>query len=218
MRTTAWICLWLLFTSPLMGAEELPVLLEADFVDANLQSWKMSDAEAWRVTETDTGKAIELFKQSKYKPEVRSPVNYALWDLREVTDFQLDVKLKSTTRDYGHRDLCLFFGYQDPKHFYYVHMAKEADPHAHSVFLVDGKPRVSIATDRTDGVSWTKGWHHARIVRDATSGTITVYFDDMTKPIISAKDTTFTWGKVGIGSFDDTGMFTDIVLRGKLKE
>ena len=34
------------------------------------------------------------------------------------------------------------------------------------------------------------------------------------KPVKSAVDKTFTWGQVGIGSFDDRGYFDDIVLRG----
>ena len=63
--------------------------------------------------------------------------------------FVLDVKVRSTTRDYGHRDLCLFFGHQDPSHFYYVHLGKQADEHANSIFIVNGKPRVSIAESRT---------------------------------------------------------------------
>jgi hypothetical protein len=45
-----------------------------------------------------------------------------------------------------------------------------------------------------------------------------VYFDDMTKPHMTAKDKTFAWGQVGIGTFDDHGNFDDVVLRGKLTE
>ena len=29
-----------------------------------------------------------------------------------------------------------------------------------------------------------------------------------------AKDTTFTWGRIGVGSFDDIGNYDDIVIRG----
>ena len=36
----------------------------------------------------------------------------------------------------------------------------------------------------------------------------------MEEPVKSAVDKTFTWGQVGIGSFDDKGYFDDIVLRG----
>lgn len=32
--------------------------------------------------------------------------------------------------------------------------------------------------------------------------------------IMTANDKTFTWGRVGVGSFDDSGNWTDIKLRG----
>ena len=36
-----------------------------------------------------------------------------------------------TARDYPHRSLCLFFGYQDPAHFYYVHLGQRTEQHRH---------------------------------------------------------------------------------------
>ena len=42
-----------------------------------------------------------------------------------------------------------------------------------------------------------------------------VYFDDMTKPLMTAEDTTFGAGEIGIGTFDDSGNFDDVVLRGE---
>src|SRR5207342_556777 len=97
----------------------------------------------------------------------------------------------------GHRDLCLFFGHQDASHFYYAHLGKEADPHANSIFLVDGKPRVSIAESRTKGTPWTVGWHHVRLVRKVEDGRIEVFFDDMATPAMVAHDKTFAHGRVG---------------------
>ena len=135
-----------------------------------------------------------------------------------VGSFTLDLKVKSTAREYGHRDMCFFFGLQDPDHYYYVHLATKADPHAHSLFLVNGAARVSIAKERTDGVKWTDGWHHVRIVRDAESGSVKVYFDDMEKPVIQGEDKTFAWGKVGVGSFDDTGWYDDVTVEGARHE
>ena len=121
-----------------------------------------------------------------------------------VGDFVLDVHLQSTAADYDHRDLCLVFGHRDPEHFYYAHLGKRADPHAHSIFIVNGAPRVSIASTRTGGIAWDDGWHRARIKRESATGRIEVFFDDMEKPVMTAEDRTFPWGRIGIGSFDDT--------------
>ena len=88
-------------------------------------------------------------------------------------------------------------------------------PHAAvaSVFLVDGAPRVSIAEERTRGVDWTDGWHEVRLVREPASGLVEFYFDDLEKPIMTAHDKTFPKGRLGLGSFDDKGMFDDLTIR-----
>ena len=51
-------------------------------------------------------------------------------------------------------------------------------------------------------------------MRRVDDGTMKVYFDDMEKPFMTANDKTFTWGQVGVGTFDDHGNFDDFELRG----
>ena len=66
---------------------------------------------------------------SNYEPPFRSPPNFAL--LKDVTvgDFELTAKVQSTNVDAGpHRDMCIFWGYQDPSHFYYVHFGAAVRP------------------------------------------------------------------------------------------
>jgi hypothetical protein len=157
-------------------------------------------------------------QQSKYKPPHRSPLNIALVRDVNVTDFVLTAKCQSTVKDYGHRDLCLFFGYQGPDQFYYVHLGKKADDRANQIFIVDKADRKKISLTSTEGTNWTDGWHQVKVKRDAASGLIDVYFDDMKKPVMTAKDTTFAWGRVGVGCFDDTGNWDDVKVFGTLKK
>jgi hypothetical protein len=168
---------------------------------------------AWKVIDTKQGKVFSQFQQSKYKPPHRSPLNIALVKGLSVSDFVLEAKLQSTVKDYGHRDMCLFFGYQDPKHFYYVHLGKQTDDHANQIFIVNEADRIKISTKTTPGTNWTDDWHRVKIVRRLGDGTIEVYFDDMKTPVMAATDKTFAWGRVGVGSFDDTGNWDDITLR-----
>ncbi len=188
----------------------MPLAYRTDFSSAD--DWEPTDPSAWRVTEDG---AYDLHKKSKYRPPQRSPYNVSLLKGVRVGDFILDVRLRSTHKDYNHRDLCLFFGWQDPEHFYYVHLGKRADDHANSVFLVDGKPRVSIADWRTDGTPWTDDWHRARVIRRGAQ--IEVYFDDMDTPAMTAQSDRFGAGRVGLGSFDDKGRFDDFALWGVLQ-
>lgn len=216
MKTTFLLSLVLLTSSVLRADEfDLPVVTTENF-NKGAANWEPKDPSAWKVVKQGDNSFYSMFKDSSYKPEVRSPVNFALLKEVTVSDFVLDVDMRSTQEVYGHQDLCLFFGYQDPSHFYYVHLGREADAHANSIFLVNGEPRVSIAQKRTDGTAWTKDWHHVRIKRDTSKGTIEVYFDDMKKPVMTTVDKHFLHGRIGIGSFDDTGDFDNLNLRGKL--
>ena len=178
---------------------------------AAIQSFEMTDPSAWRMGSKGT---LELYGKSNYKARVRSPFNIALIKDLLLGDFILEVSLAQSGREYGHRDLCLFFNVKDPTNFYYVHMATKADDHANNIFLVNDEPRVKIASKTSNGTDWgeTNSWHKARIERNATEGTIKVFFDDMTTPIMEATDTHFDYGRIGFGSFDDTGQFDNIKI------
>lgn len=217
MRGLAWVAVGLCVAALGTWAEEgdgLPLVYENDF-EEGLGEWVMTDADAWERLEVEGNHVLALTGKSKYMPPVRSPLNIARVAGLEVTDFAIEADLKQTGREYEHRDLCIFFGYQDPSHFYYVHLATVADPHANSVFLVDGEPRVSIALERTDGTKWGQGVHKVRIERDVEEGTILVYFDDMDTPAMKAKDKHFLHGSLGFGSFDDTGHFDNVRVWGR---
>ncbi|MCA9212324.1 MAG: alpha/beta hydrolase [Planctomycetales bacterium] len=193
---------------------DMPLVAYEDF-EHGAARWIPTDKAVWKAESTNGRTFYSLKKNSDYKPKVRSPLNIALLSDVDVSNFVLDVDMRSTNEPYGHQSLCLFFGHQDPSHFYYVHFGRKADAHANSIFLVNDEPRVSIATDRTDGTDWSRGWHRARIKRDAEAGTIEVFMDDMENPVMTANDKTFTQGKIGIGSFDDMGDFDAIRLWGK---
>ena len=178
----------------------------------SLRDFVMSDPKAWKFSPSN---ALELATQSDYKPLVRSPFNIALIADRVFEDFVLEADLMQTSREYGHRDMCLFFGFQTPTNFYYAHIATAADPHAHNIFIVNGQPRTNIATKTTKGVNWGSGiWHKVRLERKLADGSIRVFFDNMSEPIMFAEDKTFGAGYVGFGSFDDTGMVDNIKIWG----
>lgn len=195
-------------------AEKWPVVFKEDFETATTDHWEPSDSKAWKLVRQEKNQVFNQFAQSDVKTPVRSPFNRCMLKDVTVSDFQLDVDLQSTARDYPHRSLCLFFGYQDPAHMYYVHFGQKTDDHANQIFIVNDEDRTKISTKTTPGTPWDNEWHHARIVRKTAEGTIDVYFDDMTTPVMTAVDKTFLWGQVGVGSFDDTGNFDNVVLRG----
>jgi len=180
-----------------------------------IQDFEMTDAAAWKISSEEKGGTLELAAQSKYQPPVRSPVNIALLKGKVFGDFILEADFLQTGKEYGHRDMCLFFGFDRPGRFYYTHIATKADDHAHNVFIVNDQPRVKFAATTTSGVNWGLNvWHKIRLERMAATGTVKVYFDDMTTPIMTASDKTFLEGRIGFGSFDDTGKIDNIKIWG----
>jgi hypothetical protein len=55
------------------------------------------------------------------------------------------------------------------------------------------------------------------LVFRVTTGRIAVYFAGDKVPVLSATDTTLTWGRVGVGSFDETGEFRKFQVTGTRK-
>jgi hypothetical protein len=218
MHFRTWIAGVMLCAGGGFGADNAPkgykLLYEQTFDKPEaIQQFEFTDPKAWKYAREENGGALELAIQSKYNPAVRSPLNIALLKEKTFGDFVLEADLMQTSKEYGHRDMCLFFGFQDPSHFYYVHMATAADPHAHNIFLVNDAPRTNIATMTTKGVNWGQQiWHKVRLERKIGDGSVKVYFDDMTLPIMTAHDKSFGAGFIGFGSFDDTGKVDNIKI------
>jgi hypothetical protein len=190
-----------------------PLVFEEDF-RKGAGRWRPTDPDAWKVIDAKQGKAYSQFKQSKYKPPYRSPLNIALVKDLMLADFVLEADVKSTARDYDHRDMCLVFGYEDPPRFYYAHLAKKTDDRANQIFIVNGADRKKISTRTTAGTPWDDGWHHVKVVRTVSDGAIAVYFDDMKTPVMTATDKKIPGGRVGVGSFDDTGNWANVKVHG----
>jgi len=213
MRRIYLALLFLLPSASPAGDSKLPLLFADDF-EKDADCWQPTDAKAWKLVQTKEGRYYSQFQNSKYTPPHRSPMNIALIRDLRVIDFDFEAKVQSTGKDGPHRDMCLFFGYQDAAHFYYVHIAKRADDHANQIFIVNGADRKKISKTSTEGTPWDDRWHQVKIVRRTAVGSIAVYFDDMKTPIMTAEDRTFTWGQVGIGSFDDSGNWDDVKVHG----
>jgi len=196
------------------------LLYAQDFAKPDaLADFVFSDPAAWKITEADGKPALELVKQSAYKPAVRSPVNLALLKDRVFGDVIFEADCLQTGKEYGHRDMVFISGFQSPTKFLYTHIASAADDHAHNCFIVNDAPRVKFARETTKGADWGLGiWHHVRIERRSSDGIVRVFFDDMKNPIMQGGEKTFGPGFIGFGSFDDTGKIANVKVWGKAVE
>lgn len=187
--------------------ENYKLVYEQDFKsEESLGQFVATDKRVWKWGSEKGIGYVEHFAKSKYKYKVRSPYNIALIKGIEFRDFILEAKLSQTGKEYGHRDMCVFYGFKDRSNFYYTHIASVTDNHAHNCFIVKDKPRTKISHETTQGHKWSsRVWHDLRIVREHASGKTEVYLNHFDKPIMRAKDKSFDWGRIGFGSFDDTG-------------
>ena len=182
------------------------------------ESWTFGDPSAWAWSREDGLSVLSLKKQSAFKPKVRSPFNLAWLKTADWTSFTLTVEARLTKFDEGNNDLCLAFARQDDTRFYYAHLGEKADAVHHQLHLVDHADRKAVTATRTAGTPWKPGvWHKLKLTHDAASGEIAVFFDDLTRPVLTARDKTLDHGWIGLGSFDDLGEFRNLVIEGTRK-
>ncbi|HEX2882093.1 MAG TPA: hypothetical protein VHO25_21385, partial [Polyangiaceae bacterium] len=141
-----------------------------------------------------------------YDPPYRSPFSMAIIKDQKFSSLVLEVEVMQTSMTGGHRDFCVMWNIVDASHFYYAHIGAAHDGVSHNIHIVNMADRAAITTTYDDGFDWgTDEWRKIRLVRDAVSGSIEIYGGDATTPMLTANDTTFTDGYVGVGAFDDTG-------------
>jgi hypothetical protein len=229
MRKAAFLLIGLpILMSFAMGAftarqdgPSFPFLAAADFEQGSAAEWRPNDPAHWRVVEKDGTTVYELTAPGP-QGTIRAPTAWALWAGYDVTSFEFSGRMRCYTEPANiYRDMCIFFHFQDPEHFYYVHFAGTSDEVHNIIGLVNGADRVKINAEpagRSVVRMTDTAWHEFKIVCDASSGEIRAYLDDMTTPILTARDRTLGRGLVGVGSFDDTGCFDDLRLYGRLDD
>jgi hypothetical protein len=217
------------------AAQELPVVHADDF-EGGMDHWAPlakadapplpADQSPFAVVEVEgpegkPSKVLRAIGNSKYEPPFRSPPNVALLKDVIVGDFEITAKVQSTNPGAGpHRDMCVVWGYQDPSHFYYVHFGAVNTPDTNScqIFIVNDAARTPVTVKQVEGTPWNDGWIDVKVTRNVETGETNVYFINMDEPIMTAKDTKFAWGQVGLGTFDDNGNWDNFVLKGKKVE
>jgi hypothetical protein len=192
------------------------LLIASDFETGTAEGWRPKDAGRWRVVASGGSNVYELTAPGE-QGTVRAPTEWSLWAGREVSSFEFSGRLRChTDPSTAVRDMCVLFHFQDPTHFCYVHFAGTSDGVHNIIGLVNGADRVKINAEPAGASVFRltdREWHAFKVVCDAATGEIRAYLDDMTAPILTARDRTLGRGLVGVGSFDDTGAFDDLELR-----
>ena len=196
------------WTAPSYG-DSKSLSIHDTFGSGNLAAWEMPFPEDWEVLREGS---LPYLHMKRYRPPVepRHPVQFALLKGVNAGSFELNVKVRRAGGS-----MIVVFDYVDALHFYYLHLSENPGTQIavhNGIFIVDGGPRRRIAGLEGSAALPDQLWHDVRIVRDVRSGSIQVFLDQQTSPRFSIIDRTFPRGRIGLGSFDETGDFAQFRL------
>lgn len=181
-----------------------------NFNDGDAKGWQPLTPSRWQVS-TDAGNPRYFLNRSDYNsPDDKRLGELSLVDGNVWGDFVFECDAKSADAAVGNpgADLSVIFGYQDFDSYYYVNF--NGEPGFTEIHRIhDGGPRVTLAT--YNAPTFNDGnYHKLRIERRGTQ--ILAFFDGAL--ILSGNDGFFGQGQIGVGSFNDSGYFDNVVVNG----
>lgn len=187
--------------------------IRPDFSESgSIAQWDLDGTGMWKV---DAGKLI-LSKAGTPSGPIRRPAALAILRMKSAQRVTIEADIRSTApADVVRRDLDIIVGYESPTRFYYIHLAAVSDDVHNGIFRVNNADRMRIDSGGAKPQLTDFSWHRVRVERDGRSGRIAVYVDGSRAPVLQAIDTTIVQGRAGVGSFDDTGEFRNILVKGR---
>jgi len=191
-----------------------PVIRSLTFQDTfeqgKLSAWEFPFPEDWQILSEGPNLFLHMIR-SRPPGVPRRPLQFALLRGPKVGSFKFRTRLRREGRS-----MIVVYNYVDTLHFNYVHLSVDSgteQPVHNGIFLVNGGPRTRIAGMDAEPALPDRDWHTVRIVRDVKAELTEVFMDDSKQPLFSATTPQLACGRVGIGSFDETGDFDDVQLQ-----
>jgi len=183
----------------------------ADTVKIFGHEWSVPVAADWTVDQEDGAAVLRLTEHRGPLPGPRRPIQFALADV----EYSGRVMVEGDVKPLG-GSLLIVFAYRDAAHFDYAHFSVDTgtkQPVHNGVFHVYGGERVRISSEQGPAAFSARGhWHHVKLTHDARTGRVSVTVNGEAMPAIEAVDMSLGGGRVGIGSFDETGVFKNISI------
>ncbi|MFL6350574.1 MAG: hypothetical protein ACJ74Z_01805 [Bryobacteraceae bacterium] len=188
-------------------------VLAADGIDVFGYRWAVPVAADWKIEKQSDKPMLRLVTPREPIPGPRRPIQFALAETPEFRSVTVDLD----ARPLGH-SLIVVFAYRDAAHFDYAHLSTDpgTKEHVHNgVFHVYGGARVRISSEAGPAAfPASNRWYHVRLTHDGKSGSVDVTVNGRSIPALHAIDLSLRSGRVGIGSFDETGDFKNVKIRG----
>ena len=183
--------------------------LAADTLEIFGRAWTVPVASDWTIAQEEGAPVLRLAHDRGPLPGPRRPIQFALTGQPAYSRITIELDVKPLGDS-----LLIVFAYRDEAHFDYAHLSVDTadkQPMHNGIFHVYGGERVRISSDHGAASLSARGrWHHVQLTHDAASGTVDVTVDGHPVPALHAVDLSLGPGKLGIGSFDETGEFKNI--------
>jgi hypothetical protein len=191
----------------------IPALLFGETIDSFDRHWTVQRAADWSV---ENG-ALRLIVPGVVPPGIpRRPQRFALADTRPFRSVTVDAEVKR-----NQRSLIVVFAWQDEAHYNYAHISSDAaakQPVHNGLFHVFGGERVRMSPLDGPASLLTAEWTPVKLTFDGDSGRCYVEVNGKRNPSLEAVDMSLRWGRVGLGSFDETGDFRRVRISGEFRE
>jgi hypothetical protein len=187
------------------------VLVAADSIEAFGHRWTVQQASDWSIENA----ALKLLVAAEPPPGApRRPQKFAL---AETAPFQR-VTVEAEVRRNG-SSLIIVYAWQDESHYNYAHISADTavKQNVHNgMFHVFGGERVRISPLDGPGSLPAPEWTPVKLVFDGDTGRCYVEVSGKRNPSLEAVDLSLRSGRVGLGSFNETGDFRNVRITGEL--
>jgi hypothetical protein len=173
------------------------------------RQWTVPDPADWKIANEEGIPVLTLVTAKGPVGAPRRPFQFALTDVPRYDRLIVEADVKALKRS-----ILIVFAYRDAAHFNYAHLSTDtavAQPVHNGIFHVYGGERVRISPDLGPASFSSAGtWHRVKLTHTASTGAVAVTVDDRSIPSLDAVDLSLGAGKLGIGSFDETGSFKNV--------
>ncbi|MBN9657032.1 MAG: hypothetical protein J0H49_02580 [Acidobacteria bacterium] len=189
-----------------LAAPKTPPLAEK--ISAFGLEWDVIAAADWKVSASE----LELVVPRPQEANPRRPVQFALAQTEPLAKFTLDVEVK---RKPGKGSLVLVYAWQKDGYFDYVHLSNDSPEKVevhNGIFHCFNGDRVRISPTKGPGTLLSEDWYKVKITYDASKGLVECWVNAQTSPALKGIDLSLGAGRIGLGSFFDTGSFRNFKL------
>jgi len=174
--------------------------------------WQVMAAEDWKVEGSGASEVLHLVTAKPQQRDPRRPTQFALAETEPIGKFTLEVEVKRITPK---GSLIIVYAWERDGYFNYLHLSDDtaAKVEVHNgIFHCYGGDRVRISPKAGPATLPTDGWHKVKMTYDASKGLLESWVDGVTSPSIKGIDLSLGAGRIGLGSFFNTGSFRNFRL------